>query len=357
MAKTRDWFRADVTLAGEDGVRIDHERNIIKGFSVVTKGVTKDERGEFDDKALDAVIEFGNRTKAGVKSRFGHPNMSGDALGTYLGRVRDFRREDDTVRADLHIDKTAFNTPDGNLGKYVLGLAESAPEMFGASMVIEWDAVEQEEEDVPPVIALKKLLSVDVVDDPAANSGFFSGGVRPSVEMTEFLDRFLSRPEAVERVIGFLNRYGINKEDFKPGGEFKEEEMMDAERAEDLTVDKIREKRADIYEEIIDEGFCRGVKEERARSVAILKKAGEFDGMAELASEAIENALSAEKAEISFQKKRLFDIESASAPRVGPDTEIEPVGKLSHLERAHAYKDEHGGTLTRALQLTAEKRE
>ncbi len=355
MAKIRDWFRADVTLAGREGVRIDHEKNIIKGFRVVTKGVTKDERGEFDDAALDTVVEFGNRTKAGVKSRFGHPNMSGEALGTYLGRVKGFRRDGDTVRADLHVDKTAFNTPDGNLGKYVLELAESAPEMFGASMVIEWDAVEHEEkEDIPPVIALKKLLSVDVVDDPAANSGFFSRGVRPSVEMTEFLDRFLSRQDAVERVIGFLNRYSVNKENFNSSGEIKEAGRMEIES---VTINEIREKRADIYDEIINEGFSRGVKEERARAVSVLKKAQEFEGMNELAYEAIENALSAEKAEISFQKKRLFDIESGSAPRVGPDTEIEPAGKLSHLERARAYKEEHGCSMTRALQITAEKRE
>ena len=86
----KDFFRTDIARAGD--VKIDKENAVIHGFAVVTKGVTKDSRGEFDDQALDMVVDLGNKSNLGVKSRFGHPNMSGTALGTFLGRVSNFIR-------------------------------------------------------------------------------------------------------------------------------------------------------------------------------------------------------------------------------------------------------------------------
>lgn len=238
----KDLFRADVARSGN--VKIDRDSAVINGFAVVTKGVTKDSRGEFDDISLDSVVELGNKLKTGVKSRFGHPNMSSTALGTFLGRVRNFRRDGDIVRADLHIDKTAFETPDGDLAGYVLNLAESDPEMFGASMVIYWDEEKREGLDangneLPPFIRVTNLFSVDVVDDPAANNGlfgmpFFSESVRPSAEMTAFLDKFLNNPDAVEKTIGFLNRYRLSKETENKSK--KEVAAMD-----ELTVEKLKD--------------------------------------------------------------------------------------------------------------------
>ena len=134
MANKDIYFRADIARGGD--VRVNRKDEVIAGFAVVTKGVTHDERGEFDDVALDSVVEFGNQSKGGIKSRFGHPNMSSTALGTFLGRTKNFRRDGDVVRADLHIDRTAHETPDGDLAGYVMNLAESDPGAFGSSMVI-----------------------------------------------------------------------------------------------------------------------------------------------------------------------------------------------------------------------------
>src|SRR5574343_2008678 len=137
MANKNIYFRADIARGGD--VRVNRKDEVIAGFAVVTKGVTHDERGEFDDVALDSVVEFGNQSKGGIKSRFGHPNMSSTALGTFLGRTKNFRRDGDIVRADLHIDPTAHETPDGDLAGYVMNLAESDPQAFGSSMVIHWE--------------------------------------------------------------------------------------------------------------------------------------------------------------------------------------------------------------------------
>jgi len=85
----KDLFRADVVRSGN--VKIDRDSAVINGFAVVTKGVTKDSRGEFDDISLNSVVELGNKVKTGVKSRFGHPNMSSTALGTFFGQGAEFQ--------------------------------------------------------------------------------------------------------------------------------------------------------------------------------------------------------------------------------------------------------------------------
>ena len=327
---------------------------------MVTKGVTHDERGEFDELALDTVVELGNKSKMGVKSRFGHPNMSSTALGTFLGRATNFRRDGEIVRADLHIDSTAHETPDGDLAGYVMSLAESDPEAFGSSMVIHWDGENRKElgadgKALPPFIRVKKLMSVDVVDDPAANNGlfgtqFFSESVKPSAEVTAFLDRFLSQPEAVESVIAFLDKYGFNKQNEKGNTNMNE-----------LTAEKLKAERADLYNSIFGAGEAEGKKSgekfERERVVAVLKKAKTFKDMDVLALEAVENGASLETATIKFQDKQLAGLQSASPKGVGPDLEPEAAKKAgTHLERAKAFREEHKCSMTDALRATADKR-
>jgi len=364
------FFRTDVIRG--PGVRINKEQNVIKGFSVVTKGITKDARGEFDDTALDTVVALGNEAKIGIKSRFGHPNMSSTALGTFLGRVKNFRREDDIVRADLYVDKTAFNTPDGDLGSYVMSLAKSDPDAFGTSMVIHWDSEKQKEKDLegdelPPFIRVKKLFSIDVVDDPAANDGlfgmpFFSDSVNPSFEMTSFLDKFLQQPEAVEGVVAFLDRYRVNKNIEQTQFNKQEEVIM----LENLTVDQLKQEKEDVFNAVHLSGFEEGKKvgveegagQEKERTLSILKKAAAFKNMDDLAIEAVENSLSLDQAVIKFQEKQLKGLQKESPENPGPDgDEPETKSKLSHLEKAEIYKKEHSCSMTDALQATAEKRQ
>lgn len=218
--KSRSRFRAGVAR-GVSG-KINRDENIIEGFAVVSKGMAEGHGVEIDDTTLGQVVELGNAREQGIKSRFGHPNMSSEALGTFLGRAKRFRRDGDVVRADLHIDETAFSTPNGDLGTYVLKLAESDPEAFGASIVfagtyeqrLNPDGTAQKDDDgeeLPPLARVEELYAVDAVDKPAANTGLFSGtSAQFSAEMTEFLDNFLGQPEAVEKAISFLERYRAN---------------------------------------------------------------------------------------------------------------------------------------------------
>ena len=222
-------LRTDIRRSSD--LRVDREKGLIFGFVVVQEGITHDRRGEFDSKELDNIINLGNDVKMGLKSRFGHPNMSSTALGTFLGRASNFRRDKDLVRADLKLDESAFQTPDGDLASYIMSLAESDPEAFGASMVIRWEAefkqkivrdddgkdTGDKEDDFsePPFIRVKKLFAVDAVDDPAATNAFFgesffTESVKPSAEITKFLDSFFQDPLALEKAESFMKRYLSN---------------------------------------------------------------------------------------------------------------------------------------------------
>lgn len=313
----------------------------VLGFAVLTKGKINEgdmRNWEFDDVSLQQVVELGNSAKLGIKSRFGHPNMSDDALGTFLGRVKTFRLDGDIVRADLLINETAKNTPEGDLADYVMQLAETDPEAFGSSMVfdskVEYrlnkDGTKEKDaqgNDLPALVRFTKLFAVDVVDDPAANKGMFgkfiSGNAQLSVEMTSFLDKFLIHPEAVEKAISFLERYRVNRDKLDSrkkvecsacGAEFyyddlpesgmgwvkcpncgahidqegnvvseqqtkKEGSKMDIKT---LTLEALKSERPDLvgllHKEGLEAGKVEVLKAERARVAGILEKSKEYEG-------------------------------------------------------------------------------
>lgn len=249
---TEELFRGDISKGLSEGkAGVDRENGIIRGFAVISKGEAKGHGIEIDETSLDQVVEFGNQAKIGIKSRFGHPAMSSDALGTFLGRAKNFRKDGNVDRADLHIDKSAYETPNGNLADYVMTLAEEDPNAFGSSIVFEGkreprlnnDSTVKKDKDgneMLPLVRFTKLLGVDAVDNPAANKGmfgaqFFSDSVMPSAEMAKFLDKFLQDPSAIEKTVKFLQRYSAVKED---GGENLEKKTEEKEFEEELLAEK-----------------------------------------------------------------------------------------------------------------------
>jgi len=235
----------------------------IIGLQVMTKGnltdISGDMRGwEVDDITLDQLETLGNKIKNGVKSRFGHPGMSSSALGKFLGRVWNFRRDKETgvTRADLHIDETAYNTPFGDLGSYVLNLAESDPDALGTSIVFDADLEYRLESDgtrkkdsqgepLPALLRITRLYADDVVDDPAANKGMFgyTESVKLSANATALLDKLAETPETkelLEKVINenmldgadvpaFLKRYLANQNHKTKGEIMTEQEKTENE--------------------------------------------------------------------------------------------------------------------------------
>ena len=195
---------------------IDKDQGIIYGVTVAKTGPARGHNGMIDKTFLLQLVDMANARPQGIKARFGHPNMCSTALGTYLGRFHNYAYQTDKVTADLHLDPSAKDTPHGNLFDYVLNMAESNPDMFGASVVFESDAMQEkqiasdESTKTQRFFRLKELRATDIVDDPAATDGLFSSESLPG-QATQWLDQNPELSEFIfskpDRLIEFLNNY------------------------------------------------------------------------------------------------------------------------------------------------------
>ena len=203
--------------AGAAGVKDDsrvvrdgghYAAGLIEGFSVITRGEALG-HGMWIDSLFVADVQAQFDSK-GVTSRYTHPGMSGDALSKKLGRAFDAELQGDQVYADLHLQKNAHKSPDGDLAEHVMSIAEEDPESFGASIVFEHDIEAYTEFHLShgaeligseldftnfqspdelntknlPHAMLGTLRNVDIVSDPAANpDGLFC--VDPTFEKLE----------------------------------------------------------------------------------------------------------------------------------------------------------------------------
>lgn len=238
-------FRA-APARGIDG-KVDRDKGIIHGIAVVTMGEAKGHGVSLDEEFIDATVKNGNTLPNGLKSRFGHPNMSSSAVGTLLGRVKNFRKEVENgvpiARGDLHLTESAKTAPQGDLYTHVLDLAEHDPDQFGTSIVFErGDTYKRNEEgekvgqfnqdgthnsdyseiEGPEFVEQKSLRADDVVDEPAANpNGLFSAfsAGQPAAVVTQFLDENpdvfeLLKSEDIESIFSaFRARYESYKAD------------------------------------------------------------------------------------------------------------------------------------------------
>ncbi len=192
---------------------INREAGIIYGVSICQVGLAKG-HGQFVDKTfLMQIVDDAATKTAGIKARFGHPNMCSSALGTYLGRFKNYSYSGNSIKADLYLDETAKSTPNGNLFSYVLDMAEKNPDMFGASIAFTHsDSVFLEEEVngqkvKNEYVRLQSLHATDIVDSPAATSGLFDTNSFPAVatqfldENPEILDLVFSTPDSIKEFI------------------------------------------------------------------------------------------------------------------------------------------------------------
>jgi hypothetical protein len=244
-ATQSEWLRAATGGASA----VDREKAIIHGVILAEEGPFKSEgRGEFDRKAIRQIVSLAKSKSSGLKSRFAHPNLSDDGIGKFLGRFHDVKsdtvlreagtdsdgkplmREVLVARGDLYLDKTALDEPIGGgkpLGVYVMDLAESDPEAFGTSLVLQ---TEQEHrldkqgrplkddagKELPPLWRPTCLHASDIVDTGDATNSFLSSStvdglpdalVRQGCEMLN--QQFNGKPrEFVEsRLSAFVQRY------------------------------------------------------------------------------------------------------------------------------------------------------
>ena len=269
-------FRA--TFSGkQDGAqrlgKIDEENEVLHDVQITLEGEALGHGVWLDREFCEAVAEQGNATgDVGLKVRYGHPAMCSDAIGTELGRAKNFRVVDldrtvdgQTVKAagvvaDVYLLKSAHAAPQGDIAKHVIETAKEDPGQFGQSIVFtyaDWvvkdadgnrhsykeevqepynkwleenpDATMREaaakfnelgsawhdkSADGKIYAVLGKLHGSDFTDSPAATDGVFSTGTLAEEAETMLAEH----PQIVEllekhpkSVVEFLERTGLDK--------------------------------------------------------------------------------------------------------------------------------------------------
>jgi DNA-binding ferritin-like protein len=175
-------------------------KGIIRGVVLAQAGPFKSEgRGEFDAESLSIIQRLAAAAPNGLKSRLAHPDESHDQVDKTLGRFCDpilstvGARDDEgtlktdtvaCVRADLHINPAADKGP-FKMGDYVMTLAETDPDIFSTSLVLQ---TEQEPRvgangqplmgpdgnQLPPLWRPTKVMACDVVSTGDATSGLLA---------------------------------------------------------------------------------------------------------------------------------------------------------------------------------------
>jgi hypothetical protein len=157
------------------GITVDAEAGVIRGASVMSIGEATGHGFEIDSNALDALVQLGRDAGTnGVKMHLGHPALFGpNPAESIVGRARNFRRDGDRVRADLHLASYAAAAPGGDRRRYLLAVADEDPSAIGLSVVARFDFEEQinrQTGETDRVVGTPVWLgAVDFVDDPAAN--------------------------------------------------------------------------------------------------------------------------------------------------------------------------------------------
>jgi len=251
-AELKRWFSTGFLASGVG--KVNAEQHALEDAAVIRAGEAKGHDLWIDKDFCSAVaLAAGASADKGIKARFGHPDMCADALGTFLGRWKGLRADaDGVVRGTLHLSSTAAESPKGDLRNYVEQMAAKEPGHFGTSIVFsrDWEAedkfelaniVETDETDNtgkptgnklrmfkspdPANVKnlrharLSQLHAADLVDDPAATDGMFSGaaGAALAARVSEYLD---THPEIIAalrdepEMISILERYATELRPF-----------------------------------------------------------------------------------------------------------------------------------------------
>ncbi len=217
--KSANYFKQNNLSSTAEGV--------IHNVVIVTEGVDKD-LGYFTPEFLDALVAHSNAQPKGVKCRFGHPNMCKTTLGSYVGRYKNFRKEENKVLADLHLAEIAKETQVEGRGismwNYILGMAEEDSEAFGNSIHFT-GGISNEEKEIDgedrfvDVYQFESLIASDLVDSPAATDNLFKDSNDLGLMVTNFLDENPSIFKAIEDnpniIKEFFNKYKFYQKERK----------------------------------------------------------------------------------------------------------------------------------------------
>ena len=234
---------------------VDKENEVLHGVQITLEGEARGHGVWLDREFCEAVAAAGNATgDVGLKVRYGHPAMCSDAIGTELGRAKNFRVVDVErtiegekvqaagVVADVHLLKSAHSAPQGDIAKHVLETAKEDPKQFGQSIVFTysdwvvkdkdgnrhsyreecdgeddsknktWNQWRSQSADGKIYAVLGKLHGSDFTDTPAATDGIFSTNTLAE-EAETMLEEHPQILEVLEKnpksVVEFLDRTGL----------------------------------------------------------------------------------------------------------------------------------------------------
>ena len=156
MNNKRTSFKANQFKKG----KVDFENRIIHDVVLIEPDREASGHGMYVDQTMvDQVVEFGQAGPAvGFKAKFDHPSMCFSSMGSQLGRLKNFRSNDSgQAIADLHVGNYTEDAPGGDMGKWLLRVADEDPDQVGFSIVFkpaeseEFKAGEDEDENDPKV--------------------------------------------------------------------------------------------------------------------------------------------------------------------------------------------------------------
>lgn len=212
-------FRANPQYNQAVTQNIDTDKGVIYGVVLAQKGLNKNGT-YFSERFLNELKAKGD-DRGYIKARFGHPTMCNNSLGSYIGRYKNFKVEDEKLFGDLYLDDIAKDTNVEGRGitmyDYIMRMAQSNSEMFGNSIVILANYVVEEYEEggekrEADGHELIEWISSDLVDDPAATDSLFhSKNDDLGVKITDFLDENPEVFDILEKdpnILGdFFSRY------------------------------------------------------------------------------------------------------------------------------------------------------
>lgn len=151
-----------------DSATIDKEQGVIPGVRIISEGPAIGHGVTVDEKTIDQLLTCSASYSTGVKVKLDHEGGSKDIVGW----VNNFEKCHDEngwyLKGDLHLIKSHPSF------EYVLELASTIPDTFGLSVFF---TGKPDKEDGETFARCTKLLSCDIVTEPAANpTGMFSIG-------------------------------------------------------------------------------------------------------------------------------------------------------------------------------------
>ena len=187
--------------------RVDNEKGIIYGVALANMGLNKNGY-YFSERFLNELKDFGNK-KGEIKARFEHPSFTGGSFGSFIGKYKNFNVTEGRLIGDLYLAEIARKTEVTGRGislcDYVMGMAVECPEMFGNSIYVEADVIDEiykDGDDDKIGIGLKLIdwCASDLVDDPAATNGLF-------FEKNKKENNKLRMNKIVRELLAFMNDF------------------------------------------------------------------------------------------------------------------------------------------------------